>query len=444
MIYSNFGNRMLLLSCYVLSCCATGAYGKDSLLALPPAPMAVTSGQVSDFSLTPDSQKNNQVSVFYATRRLPTDDETGYSKAFDDNLRAGKASLYIGSQNLGWDSLYAAAISAERDQRYDIHLKQTEQIAEMAPGDSATELSPDMRAYVAQIDAALEHSAYKDITIIVHGAFNNFYYAVAEAAQYRFYAGKQAVVIAYSWPAVENHLAYKANAEHAEQSEAALVKLVKVLGKHSSAQRINIIGYSVGGRLAGGAMAKLADEFAGKDLTRVNKDFRLGHLYLTSSDEPLEEFRNYVSQFTAMFDLVTVTIDFKDPILKEAQMTGGGKRLGRPSDPDHQKAKNAATEEQRKNILEAVNSDQLHILNLGISEIPGYEFSHGAWYLNPWVSSDVLVALNMDLSPGQRGLASSKEQALTYWYFPKDYISKLRQALLLHKSKREREEAKGN
>jgi hypothetical protein len=439
---AGFYYRLQVLACIIASCCASTSFGKDKLLALPPAPMAITSGQVDFSATTPESIKNNRVSIFYATRRLPTDDKAGYSKKFDNHLRVGEASLHIGPKDLGWETLHSAASLAEREQQYDIHLNKVEQIADMAPDDPLSKLSPDMQTYVDLIDAELEQSSVKDITIIVHGAFNSFYYAAAEAAQYRFYTGKLAVLIAYSWPAVENHLAYKANARHAEQSEAGLVKLVRILGEHSSAENINILGYSVGGRLAGGAMAKLADEMEGENLAKLNGDLHLGHLYLTSSDEPIEEFRNYAPKFVNMFDVVTVTIDYNDPILGEAQMTGGGKRLGRPAEPTHEKAKDSGTEAQKQGIRDAVNSGRLHILNLGIADIPGYEFYHGSWYLNPWVSSDVLVSMNMGLPPSKRGLTTYEKQDLTYWYFPKNYISTLRQALLIHKAERERQEAK--
>ena len=121
--------------CIALCLCTVFSHAKDStakLLALPPAPKAVTTGLVDLFATTPDALKNNHVGIFYATPRLPADDATAYSKNFDDRLRVGLASLTIGSENLDWETLHSQAASAERDKPLYIHLDQVKQIAELA------------------------------------------------------------------------------------------------------------------------------------------------------------------------------------------------------------------------------------------------------------------------------------------------------------------------
>jgi hypothetical protein len=167
-------------------------------------------------------------------------------------------------------------------------------------------------------------------------------------------------------------------------------------------------------------------------------------LYLTGSDQPIDEFSHYAQQFGELFEEVTVTIAYDDPILGRAQFTGGGNRLGRPPKPTDDKSKIHASEEQKHAIRQAVSDDQLHILDLETSDITGYEFLHGAWYLNPWVSSDVFVSLHLRLAPAERGLASDEQDNLRYWYFPKNYVSTLRQALLLYKTRRNRQETEVN
>jgi esterase/lipase superfamily enzyme len=427
----------LFFSLLIFSLTTPAAYS-EKLLILPPPPEVIRGGQIDFSANTPDSEKNNKVAVFYATKRLPTDDGTWYSKQFDDKLRVGKAQLMIGREGLPWGVLHQESMQAS-DARleFEITLNSVDQSAELAPDDSLDKLSPAMQAYVNQINEAIAKAHIKDVTVIAHGAFNSFYYAMAEAAQFRFYTGKNAVVIAYSWPGVENNLAYKANVKNAEQSEADFNRLIKILGKHSNAERINVLGYSVGGRLVGGAMAKLADEYAEKDLTDIHKALRLGHMYLTSSDEPIEEFRNYAQKFTQMFDLITVTASYTDPILGRAQLTGGGDRLGRPPKPSD--TKHAASPEQKQAILDAVKNNKLHLLNLETSEITGYKFVHGSWYLNPWVSSDVIVSMNLGLQPEQRGLATATKEGAEYpiWIFPPEYVETLRAALEMYKEQSE-------
>ena len=408
----------------------------EDVLTLPPPPEVIRGGHVDFLAGTPDDEKDNTVSVFYATKRLPAEDGTWYRKKFDDILRVGSAQLQIGRDGLPWSVLHIEATKAsEPRMAFDITLTGVSESAELAPDASLDTLSKGMRAYIDQIDAAMAKAGTDHVTIIAHGAFNSFYYAMAEAAQYRFYTGKRAVVIAYSWPAVENDLAYGRNVKNAEASEAALNRLIKILAKFSKAERINLLGYSVGGRLIGGAMAALADEYAaGKGLDKAHEELRLGHLYLTSSDQPLEQFRNYVPSFAKMFDLITVTASYHDPILGRAELTGGGDRLGRPPKPTDKKHGPTAAEKQA--ILAAVQSNRLHLLNLETTDIPGYEFVHGAWYLNPWVSSDVIVSMNLKLHPSERGLvATGDDYKWPVWFFPPEYVNTLQEALEKHSQK---------
>ncbi|MFW2403135.1 MAG: hypothetical protein ACN4GT_00125, partial [Gammaproteobacteria bacterium] len=61
----------------------------------------------------------------------------------------------------------------------------------------------------------------------------------------------------------------------------------------------------------------------------------------------------------------------------------------------------------------------------------GFEYSHEAWYANPWLSSDVLITLYLGLDPASRGLNSYQTaNDLGVWYFPEDYLSTLKETLL--------------
>ncbi len=422
---------LLLMTSLLMPSVASADKAKKGVMSMPPTPEVLKSGAIDLFAHTPKSERNNEISLFYATRRLPAEagSNLGYGKNFDDTLRFGVADMLIGPKGLSWDVLHAQTTTEERTDTFELSLQGVKQLAELTDQDSLSKLTPDQKKFIAQVNSALEKSFYKDLTIYVHGAFNSFYYAAAEAAQYKYFTGKQAVVLLYSWPTAENHLAYGRNVKHAVQSEPAFNRLIKMLGKHSKAENINILAYSIGGRLVGGAMATLADSNkADTWLESLHKDLRLGHLYLTSSDEPIEEFYSHADAFTKMFDTVTVTADAKDPVLGFAEKTGGGARLGRPQTKEGKKA--YITEAQRKDLEALINKGELNILNLELDKLPDFQFTHGDWYLNPWVSSDVLVSLNLKLSPKQRGLKSMDKKGLALWYFPDSYAKSLEAALL--------------
>ena len=103
-------------------------------------------------------------------------------------------------------------------------------------------------------------------------------------------------------------------------------------------------------------------------------------------------------------------------------------RLGKAPEDGHSLK---LAESQNEWITTTMNSGQLNFINLDINKISGFVFSHGAWYENPWVSSDIIVTLNSELSPEQRGLDKYKGKlGRDVWYFPQDYLEKLKEILL--------------
>ena len=77
-----------------------------------------------------------------------------------------------------------------------------------------------------------------------------------------------------------------------------------------------------------------------------------------------------------------------------------------------------------------VNSDRISLIDLSRSDIEGFRFSHGAWYENPWVSTDVMVTLLTGWPPDKRGLAERfSARGYQFWYFPQTYLDDLKAAL---------------
>jgi len=115
-------------------------------------------------------------------------------------------------------------------------------------------------------------------------------------------------------------------------------------------------------------------------------------------------------------------------VLALSRFTDKEERLGAPdSKPDDISILDKETE----TALQAmVNSDRISLIDLSRSDIEGFRFSHGAWYKNPWVSTDVMVTLLTGWPPDKRGLAESlSEWGYQFWYFPKTYLDDLKTAL---------------
>lgn len=403
-------------------------------VTLMPTPEGLRDGHFDVFANNPNIEKDNKVTIFYATNRLPANSADGlrYSKKFDHTLRFGEATLQMGSDDLTWDELYVMSTTGERKHAIEIALTKTEEMGRLEELESPEMLPEHLSEFMKTLNAAISASPLKTLTIYVHGANSSFYRAAAQGAQYRHFTGEQAVVLLFAWPSAENILNYNIDVKNTKLSVPDFIRLLRLMAKYSSAERINIIGYSAGGRLSGNALGRLGREYELENRELMKKKFRFGQLYFTASDEDMYEFINNVPSYINLFDGVTVTADTKDSVLALAKSTDGQFRLGRGPKDD---SSLDLTDAQNDWLTQTINSDRLNFINLGIDEIQGFEFSHGGWYENPWVSTDVIVTLNLGLLPKNRGLekyTGSLERDI--WFFPPDYFERLK-AFLLEREK---------
>jgi esterase/lipase superfamily enzyme len=414
---------LLLVAVLLLAGCA-------STVTLMPTPEALRDEHFDVFAHNPSLEKSNKISIFYATNRLPSEDDSGliYTKRFDHALRFGEAILQIGSDDTTWHELYAQSTTGERKDTFDISLIKTEEIGHLEEPESPEQLTGNLAEFMAKLNDAILKSPLQTLTIYVHGANSSFYRASAQGAQYRYFTGSQAVVLLFAWPSAENILKYATDVKNTKQTAPDFIRLLKLMAAYSDAKRINIIAYSAGGRLSGDALGRMGREYEKADAGLLREKFRFGQLYFTSSDENLYELIDNLPSYIRLFEGVTITADKKDGVLGFAKITDGQPRLGRPpEDADSLKV----SEAQNEWLNQAINGDQLNVINLEINKISGFKFSHGAWYENPWVSTDVIVTLNLGLKPKHRGLDKYKGyRNRDVWYFPPDYLERLKSSLL--------------
>ncbi len=409
--------------------------GCQPTVMLMPTPEALRDPRFDVFTHNPNLEKSNKVMLFYATNRLPSEKsaEQGYTKKFDHTLRFGKATLRIGSDAQNWEQLYEQSTTEQRTEEFKISLVGNREMATLEEAETTEPLSEELKAFFAKLNDAISSSPLKTLTIYAHGANTSFYRATAQGAQYRYFTGSQAVVLVFSWPSAENILKYTRDVKHVKKTMPDFVRLIRLMAAHSNAKRINIIAYSAGGRLTGGALGEIGEDYAKVAVKEARKELRFGQLYLTSSDEALHEFIDFLPRYIHLFEGITVTADPEDKVLGFAKLTDGQPRLGRPPKPGSLDI----TEEQQTWITNAINGKTLTVINLQVNTIPGFEFSHGAWYANPWVSTDVITTLNFGLSPEQRGLAAYEGSfGRDIWYFPPDYLENLKASLLERKRRK--------
>ena len=382
--------------------------GCQPTVFLMPTPVGLKSGDHDPFQRRAQVNKDNLVTVAYATNRIPanTDKKPYYSKKFDDNLRMGVATLRIGSEGEKWEDLHAESTTGERSKDYKISLERVSPMGSLKETDSLDDLSNELKQFFTIINRALQDISIKDITIYAHGANTGFYRSTAQGAQFGYFTGRNALILVYSWPSAENILLYSKDVNHGRASAPVFARFVELLARHSHAENINILAYSAGSRLVDGALTSLGEKYAGMPDEQARKALRLGQVYFAAPDVQEAIFLNSFPKYLYLTQNVTMTLNTEDSMLNFAHKYSGGSRLGKLDGDDSEFEKSS----NRDWFIEAINSPRFDVINVSASKIPEFEKgAHDYWYSNPWVSTDLLLQILSGAPPEERGQRDREE-----------------------------------
>jgi esterase/lipase superfamily enzyme len=409
--------------------------GCQPTVYLMPTPVGLKSGDHDPFQRRGHVNKDNLVTVAYATNRIPanTDKKPYYSKKFDDTLRMGLATLRIGIEGEKWEELHAESTTGERSKDYKISLERVSPMGSLKETDSLDDLSDELRQFFTIINRALKDTSFKDITIYAHGANTGFYRSTAQGAQFEYFTGRNALVLVYSWPSAENILLYSKDVNHGRASAPMFARFVELLARHSQAENINILAYSAGSRLVDGALTNLGEKYADMPDAQARKALRLGQVYFAAPDVQEAIFLNSFPKYLYLTQNVTLTLNTEDSMLNFAHKYSGGSRLGKFSDDsEYEKSGN------KDWFIKAINSPRFDVINVSASKIPDFEKkAHDYWYSNPWVSTDLLLQILSGAGPEERGLSNYETRLGEWiWYFPPDYDLRSNKAIEALKNKK--------
>ncbi len=436
MIYGKiFKLIVIIFALLILSGCQPAVY-------MMPTPTVMQSGKHDPFANTPKSEQSSSIVVGYATNRLPAGAKKGrfYSRGFDQDIRLGLADIQIGDGSKSWDEIRQLSIKGGVKSEKLLSLQQTTEKGVLKKDDSLTTLTPELLDLFARFNDAVQKSPTKDITVYVHGANSNFYRSVSQAAQYRHFTGRQAIVVLYSWPSAEKIIAYGTDVRNIMATVPTFARFIKLLAMHTTAKKINIIAYSAGATLTTKALALLGSDNTQMDREVYRQSLRLGSIYFAAPDTDFDDFVGEYRNYEDIVDNVTITINMTDKILGIAmedrrsqtesimgevnQGRSGKSRLGKPDIED-------LTREDAEWIIAQTNKPNLVVIGIDPNTIPGVsKGSHNYWYQSPWVSTDSLLDLNFHALPQDRGLVSRVgEKGGQIWYFPADYETRVDKAL---------------
>jgi pimeloyl-ACP methyl ester carboxylesterase len=425
---------VLILSILFLSGCQPAVY-------LMPTPVVMQEGKIDPFVYTPENQRGSSIVIGYATNRLPVGAKQSryYSRDFDQDIRMGVAEVQIGAGDQSWDEIRQLSIKGFEKHESLLSLQQVSEHGVLKEDDSLDSLSPELLDLFSRFNRAIEESPTKDITIYTHGANNNFYRTASQAAQYRHFTGRQAIVVLFSWPSAESIIRYGTDIRHIMETVPTFVRFIQLLAKHTSARKINILAYSAGATLTTKSLAVLGQDTKQLDRDAYRNSLRLGSIYFAAPDTDFDDFVEEYRSYQDIVDNVTVTINQYDsvlgiamrdhqskhePILETQQRRSSKSRLGKPDIED-------LTEEQASWIREQTRKPNFTVLYIDPATIPDLaKGSHDYWYQNSWASTDALLDINFHTLPEDRGLSyHDTEKKARIWYFPNDYETRVKQAV---------------
>jgi esterase/lipase superfamily enzyme len=282
--------------------------------------------------------------------------------------------------------------------------------------DDLLKVSDKAKGFFHEVNAALDHSFIKEITVYVHGANSNFYRATAQGAQLFHYTGHNALVLTFSWPSAENLFKYKVDVLHAKKTIPAFAHLLEILSLHTKAEHINIIAYSAGAQVVAPGLAYVHDQYPDLSSMELKKRLRIGEVYFAAPDTAFKAFVARYLKFRDIVDRTTIALNGNDRILLLAAMQNGMSSLGRPDASE-------LDDTEMQKILAAMATPDLDVIDVGGSRALNVGGGHDFWYSNTWVSTDLLMLLFFNASPEERGLVGGiSKSGVDMFYFPDDYL----------------------
>jgi esterase/lipase superfamily enzyme len=395
-----------------------------------PAPRVYADEALDPFADTDPIVFEEPVSILYATDRARTsdDDRVRYENERGYLLRAGRGGIELARGEYTWEEARRISLLKNRTEAYPLKVARIDEFGVLADSVSVLDdleggdvSDAPTRALVDAVERSLARSVVKEINLYVHGYKVVFENPLLVVAELWHFLGYQSAFLAYSWPATPARLAYLGDTDSAIQSVRNLRILVELLSRETSAERINILAYSAGTRLAVELLSQLALIEGRDDAAREPRRLRVGDVILVGSDVDRDLMVGLLSdEVLAAIDRLTIYVSDTDRALRFSQwLFGGRERLGQAFDPEN--VGPAAREFLRVH-------PELSFIHVGGAEGSRHANGHAYFRKSPWVSSDILVQLRHGWGPAQRGLERDPSGAV--WRFPSDYVERLRALLL--------------
>jgi len=328
---------------------------------------------------------------------------------------------------VSWDKLVRASRSASRDVSLPLTVTQVREIARfpdvpypvVKPGPRPID-DPAVLAKCAETEAVL----YKDLTarlsrtdrkvvyLYIHGFDTDFDRAVFRSAEFWHFFGRQGVPICYTWPAGRglSGRGYVYDTVSCDFTVFHLKHLLRALGKCEQVEKVNILAHSRGTAVATTALVELQIEYELTDKP-ARERLKLGNVVLAAPDMDFDVIQQRLAGERAGYlpEGITIYTSPTDRALALADiMTLGASRLGQVRPMELTPRLRNMIEMSPVTFVEAL----VH---------SGY-VGHSYYAESPAVSSDLILFLRDNRSPGAEHGRPLKERITNFWQVRDDYL----------------------
>lgn len=408
-----------LLALWLFTGCST-----QSNLTLMPKPIIYNNGAIDPFAHLAPEHKTPLMHIFYATNRKPRISKNGsrYGNSLDSFIHLGEATIRMGDPDNDWEEIFALSLSETQLVSVPLTLETVSETALFHTDGNRqdSQLTLDQQKFVNSINKELDKAVDKEIMVYVHGTKVDFANAAILTAEVDHFAGRDFVGLAFSWPSHQNILYYLAGIDvrRALNSSLALTSLLILLAENTTAEHINILSYSAGGKVASKALFEMRNKFSDLSPDELREKFKIASVVFAAADVSIDVFFDRILSISELTGQVVITVTDDDNALKSAEkFMGGLSRIG----------------EQQAEIIEEAFIIKNKLSNVEIidvsygQEVRGFNiFGHHYWYRHPWMSSDIIFLMRTDLPAHRRGLTATELEGI--WYLSPDYPENIQKA----------------
>ena len=425
--YTPLMYRLLLLLLLTLPACQR-----------PPMvlPTMFAAGRVDPLADVPEAERTQTLTFFYATDRRYDEDTTDwrqFGRHRSGDINVGQVTVRLAPKG-DWSAISTAARGGEGAKRYSPRMTVLNRMGRLDMPGGLPVSSADVdhegdqnntvtSRFIKSLDAALDRSPGKAITIFIHGFKTDFKDAALSASEYDLYTGGLGPFILYSWPSYDSLWEYSHDRDsarfttgHARQFVALLADEIRA--NRLSAEKINFVAHSSGAEVVGSVLRELALMFDELSPEERRDRWRIGSVLLIAPDISTDVARERVlkEDLRGMYDEIVVYSSRRDRALEWAsRMLYRTPRIGSIRETD-------LTEDDRYWLGQAGN-----VALIDIDSQPNEDFVHHSHHrFSAAVASDIILCLRSDLTPEGRGL--ERDEGKLIWRFADDYTDRVTEA----------------